>query len=254
MIQSYTYPKSEGICHINNVKISFHQPKSAVKVEDKPKEYPSIKEQPISHDINLYQLRPSSNIIKYDKVYRQYYQCCHEFDAKVSSSTSKEADFHPLFQISEYQIEWPQDLNDMTLYSIKMAGLKFVLPRIDAKATRFQRIFPMQDPETHDIRGTQLRCKTKSTVQIPRAEIFRTQNECVLANYFYYYEDKKKHEEGNIRYTIVEAQLTQLMIEGLQRDEKFMLLQNAIRTILSAIPADEKLLDIENKDTIKQLY
>lgn len=67
----------------------------------------------------------------------------------------------------------------------------------------------------------------------------------MLANYFYYYPEKSKQTPDNILYTIVEAQLTNLMINGLEYDEKFMLLQNAIRTILSSVPADQNLFKSE---------
>jgi hypothetical protein len=88
-----------------------------------------------------------------------------------------------------------------------------------------------------DINGTQLMmCKNHVTnCAIPRQEAFRFQNECLLSNYF-----KMFDEKDELQCVLVEVQLTCTMIENLEHDEKFMLLQNAIRTIFSSVPYDNK--------------
>lgn len=88
------------MCHINNIKISFHRPQSNQGTDQKDSKaitYASITEQPLNQDINQYQLRPASNILKYGQIYRQYYQCIHEMLVRVNSSSSKQAVYHPYF-------------------------------------------------------------------------------------------------------------------------------------------------------------
>jgi hypothetical protein len=110
--------------------------------------------------------------------------------------------------------------------------MKFILPKKPCASKLFM---PRFDFKTMDINGTQLMmCKNHETsCAIPRQEAFRFQNECLLSNYFNIF------EKNELQCVLIEVQLTCTMIESLEHDKKFMLLQNAIRTIFSSVPFDK---------------
>lgn len=67
-------------------------------------------------------------------------------------------------------------------------------------------------------------------------EKYKLHNEVVLANY------KFIHEDGNankMKVLIVEAKLTELINENMKKDEKMLILENAMRVLLAMVPDDE---------------
>jgi hypothetical protein len=68
-------------------------------------------------------------------------------------------------------------------------------------------------------------------------------NECVLANYSFVKSDDGEKDLA----LVVEVRLNNIMAERLSNNEKYQVLENAMKVIINTVPAEEDM--VKNKDT-----
>ena len=129
-----------------------------------------------------------------------------------------------VYYVMEFEATWPKNLNDLEspLWGIELVGAKNIIPRENKV---MQYFFTNVDPDTLEIDGGKM-----GVISLNRPEKFRLQNECCFANTWEYYNG------STLSFLVSEVQLTTFFQQSFEHDEKFLALNQMMRTMVNMVP------------------